>query len=68
MIILATTLLLAGSSPAPASSHFLTNTMLRDAAVGHDMARVKRQFEQALHGNAEPARQALTLAEPPTTR
>lgn len=68
MIILATTLLLAGSFTPPDPAQLGTNTMLRDAAVSHDLARVSRQFERALHGNAEPGRQALTSAEPPITR
>ena len=68
MIILATTLLLAGSFTPPDPTQLMTNTMLRDAAVSHDLARVKRQFERTLHGDAEPGRQALTSAELPTAR
>lgn len=68
MIILATALLLAGSFTPPDPAHLLTNSMLRDAAVSHDLARLQRQFERTLHGSAEPGRQALTSAEPPITR
>ena len=68
MIILATTLLLAGSFTPPEPPHLVTNTMLRDAAVSHDLARVTRQFERTLHGSADPTRQALTSAELPTAR
>jgi hypothetical protein len=65
MIILATTLLLAGSFTPPDPAQLGTNTMLRDAAVSHDLARVSRQFERALHGNPNLAAKRL---HPPITR
>ena len=42
--------------------------MLRDAAVDHDLSRVKRQFESALHGKADSSREAYTSALPPIAR
>jgi len=68
MTISATTLLLAGSFVLSDPGHVQTNAMLRYAAVDHDMAKVKRQIEQTLHGSAEPTRQAFTSTEPPITR
>jgi hypothetical protein len=68
MTIFATTLLLAGSFVLADPSHLQTNSMLRDAAVDHDLAKVKRQFESALHGNADSSREAYTSALPPIAR
>lgn len=56
MTIFATALLLA-SSLALSSPGYVERTdvelnpMLRDAAVDHDLAKVKRRFERELHGD-----------------
>ena len=68
MTVLATILLLAGSFGLAGPGHFPANTMLHDAAVNHDMAKVKRQFERALHGGADLPHQASTSGLPPITR
>lgn len=62
MILLATTLLLAGSLAVSDPASLLTNSMLREAAVNHDLAKVKRQFERTLPGNSGPGRQTSTSA------
>lgn len=68
MSIFATTLLLAGSFVLSDPRHFQTNTMLREAAVDHDLATVKRQYERAMHGSAGSTHQTLSSATPPITR
>jgi hypothetical protein len=68
MTIFATTLLLAGSFVLSDPGHLQTNTMLRDAAVDHDMANVKRQFERTLHGNTDSSHNASLTALPPIAR
>ncbi len=68
MAIFATTLLLAGSFVLSDPGHLQTNTMLRDAAVDHDLAKVKRQFERTIHGGAGRTHHASTSAAPPITR
>ena len=68
MIILATTLLLAGSLAPSDPGHFQINTMLRAAAVDHDLAKVKRQFERTLHDNTDSTREASTYSVPPIAR
>jgi hypothetical protein len=68
MTVFATTLLLAGSFVLSDPGHLQTNAMLRDAAVDHDLAKVKQQFERTLHGNAYSARQASTSGMPPIAR
>ncbi|QIO98898.1 hypothetical protein [Bradyrhizobium symbiodeficiens] len=68
MSAFATSLLLAGSFVLADPAHFQTNTMLRDAAVAHDMAKVKLQFERALHRRAGSIDQAFPTGLPPTDR
>lgn len=64
MTVLATALLLAGSLASSLAfsspGHFGAadlepNPMLRNAAVDHDLARVKRRIERALHEGAADA-------------
>ena len=56
MTILATALLLASSltlaSPGNVErTDIELNPMLRNAAVDHDLAKIKRRFERELHGD-----------------
>jgi len=46
MQITAIILLLTGIMAAPAAAHQEASTMLRDAAVSHDLAKIRRQFEK----------------------
>ncbi len=60
MTILATALLLAGSLAFSSPGHFAApdvepNPMLRNAAVDHDLAKVKRRIERALREDATDA-------------
>ena len=48
MQITAIILLLTGIMAAPAAAHQEASTMLRDAAVSHDLAKIRRQFEKAV--------------------
>jgi hypothetical protein len=58
---------LASSSPDGArAANVEPNPMLRNSAVDHDLARVKRRIERMLHGKA--ADSAGTSAPPPITR
>jgi len=68
MTIFATTLLLAGSLVLSDPGHLQTNTMLRDAAVDHDLAKVKRHFERTLQGGVDSSRQTPTSGLPPIAR
>ncbi|SDJ00285.1 hypothetical protein SAMN05216338_103612 [Bradyrhizobium sp. Rc2d] len=57
MTIFATTLLLASSLALSSPAHVgrtdvELNPMLRNAAVDHDLAKVKQQFERELHSDA----------------
>jgi hypothetical protein len=60
MTILATALLLASSLVFSSPGHFGAadlepNPMLRNAAVDHDLAKVKRRIERALREDAADA-------------
>ena len=68
MSIFATTLLLAGSFVLSNPGHFQTDAMLREVAVDHDLATVKRQYERAMRGGAGASHQTPTSATPPITR
>ncbi|MFT4115754.1 hypothetical protein [Bradyrhizobium sp.] len=67
MTIFATTLLLASSlalsSPAPlgTTAGVEPNPMLRNAAVDHDLAKVKQRIEQGLREDAADAAKAKPL-------
>ncbi|WGD50648.1 hypothetical protein QA641_34445 [Bradyrhizobium sp. CB1650] len=58
-----TALLLAGSLAMSFSGHPERNTILRNAAVDHDLARVKRRIERTLH--SVTAGEAEAVARPP---
>ncbi len=68
MTILATAVLLA-SSLAFSSPDYVRaadvepNPMLRSAAVDHDLAKVKRRIERALHGDASENAAASSLPD-----
>ncbi|MGY0575688.1 hypothetical protein ACTGJ9_035485 [Bradyrhizobium sp. RDM12] len=69
MTILATALLLASSLALSSPEHARAanvepNPMLRNAAVDHDLAKVKRRIERELHINAA---NAMGAPSPPHT-
>jgi hypothetical protein len=41
---------------APAAAHQEAATMLRDAAVSHDLAKIRRQFEKAVEKTDDSVR------------
>ncbi len=68
MIVVATALLLAGLPVAPSPGNLEANMMLRNAAVDHDLAKVKRRIERALQGQTAAAPEVAPSALPKVTR
>ena len=69
MTIFATAVLLASSLASASPDHVRAadvepNPMLRYAAIDHDLAKVKRRIERALHGEASDS---AAVSSPPDT-
>lgn len=68
MMVFATILLLAGLPTMSSPGHLEANLMLRTTSVDHDLAKVKRRIERALHGQTAAGPEVSPSALPHVTR